>query len=248
MSREEVQDAELARLAALGRLSDAARLSGGVAHAVRNALVVLQTQLTELETKLATTERVAPGTTEILSSIRGAVKQLAAITEEAVRFVRTDPRDDGATDPRGEVERACSLVRLHSTRVARLTVHTEETPLVRMRPASITQVVLHLVLRACESFDRTWRPLGRIDVSLRPEAGGALLEIADDGPPLEPSERAALEGRAGEDPRFGADPGARGVGLLLCEVLVRRAGGHITVTEPPEGGNRVAITLPTVAS
>ena len=72
---------------------------------------------------------------------------------------------------------------------------------------------------------------GRVRLSAARDDGTVVVVVEDEGPGL---------GRAGaSDPSVG-----RGLGLALCEALVRRAGGQIDAVSNDRGGTTFRIRLP----
>jgi signal transduction histidine kinase len=90
-----------------------------------------------------------------------------------------------------------------------------------------------------ENAARHGRPDGRVRVTLRDEARGALLVVDDDGPGVPEADRARifepfarLQSTNGE---------GSGLGLALVEQQVRHHGARIEVTDSPLGGARFSV-------
>jgi signal transduction histidine kinase len=90
---------------------------------------------------------------------------------------------------------------------------------------------------------------GGARVSVRPGPGSpprtVVVEVADQGPGVEPAERARLfepffRGRLA---REGQVPGS-GLGLALVRRIVEGHGGSVTVASPPGQGTTFTVTLP----
>jgi signal transduction histidine kinase len=72
-----------------------------------------------------------------------------------------------------------------------------------------------------------------MSVRLRPDAGGAVLEVADSGPGFEPA--AAARGRS--------DRGSSGLGLDIARRAAEASGGAMTISASPAGGGLVTLRL-----
>jgi two-component system sensor histidine kinase HydH len=72
---------------------------------------------------------------------------------------------------------------------------------------------------------------GAIDVTLRGDAGGLVVQIADHGPGIPPD----VQQRVFE-PYFTTKPDGTGLGLALVRQTVQAHRGTISVTETPGGG------------
>ena len=64
------------------------------------------------------------------------------------------------------------------------------------------------------------------------------IDVADDGPGIEPGELARVF-----DPFFTTKPKGTGLGLSIAQALVAANGGRILVQSPPGGGAMFSIVL-----
>ena len=89
---------------------------------------------------------------------------------------------------------------------------------------------------------------GRVEVRLTATAEEATLTVGDDGPGIEPQERALLFDRLfrGDDVQRLQVSGA-GLGLAIARSIVEAHDGTIEVSSEPGGGARFEIALPLVA-
>src|SRR4051812_416289 len=107
--------------------------------------------------------------------------------------------------------------------------------------ARLREVVANLLSNALEYSD------GAIDVSVRPEDGSALLEVADHGPGLSEEQRAHVF-----EPFYRADPartrrkGGAGLGLSIVSAILEAHGGTIAIVGTDGGGATFRVMLPAV--
>jgi nitrogen fixation/metabolism regulation signal transduction histidine kinase len=80
---------------------------------------------------------------------------------------------------------------------------------------------------------------GRVVVAARPEGATAVLEVRDDGPGIDPAERARVF-----DPYFTTKDEGTGLGLAIVKKVVLEHGGSIDCGVAPEGGAAFRIRLP----
>ena len=72
-----------------------------------------------------------------------------------------------------------------------------------------------------------------------------MLEVDDDGPGIDPSQRAAVFERFVRlDEGRSRNEGGSGLGLAIVRAIARRHGGDATIRESPLGGAQVAVELP----
>jgi signal transduction histidine kinase len=101
-------------------------------------------------------------------------------------------------------------------------------------PAGYGSVVDQLLYRVCQEALRNVEKhagASHVSVSVRREAGAAVLSVTDDGRGI----------RAEADP----DDADGHFGLRIVEDLVRDAGGSLSVAPRPEGGTVVIVEVPT---
>jgi signal transduction histidine kinase len=102
-------------------------------------------------------------------------------------------------------------------------------------PAQVEQILLNLLKNAMEAL----APGGRVTISTGTADGQAYVEIADDGPGLDPDARANLFRP------FTTTKGAggSGLGLAVSRRLARGLGGDLD-NLPTEAGTRWRLSLP----
>ncbi len=99
--------------------------------------------------------------------------------------------------------------------------------------------LLHNARRAC--------PEGQIEVTAQPAGERVILAVEDEGPGIDPAERAAIfEPFTRLDAARARDHGGVGLGLYLCRQIAQAHGGTITAEDRPDGarGARLAVVLP----
>lgn len=102
-------------------------------------------------------------------------------------------------------------------------------------PAQVEQILLNLLKNAIEAL----APGGRVTVATGTAAGRAFVDVADDGPGLDPDARANLF------KAFTTTKGAggSGLGLAVSRRLARGLGGDLEHV-PSDAGTRWRLTLP----
>ncbi|MGD9955950.1 MAG: ATP-binding protein [Candidatus Nanopelagicales bacterium] len=114
----------------------------------------------------------------------------------------------------------------------------------RTDPLRVRQIIDNL----CENALRVTPSGGPLVIALRPEAGGAVLEVRDGGPGLTADDVAvAFEPAALYERYRGVRTVGTGVGLALVGRLAERLGGRAFAGAAPEGGARIGVVLPASA-
>ena len=117
----------------------------------------------------------------------------------------------------------------------------ERVPTIRADHDRLTQVMVNLLANAAKFVpDRG----GRVEVVLRRDGDGLVVEVRDNGPGVPPDERATVF----EKFRQGGDaltrPPGTGLGLPISRQIVDHFGGRMWVESAPGGGACFAFRLP----
>lgn len=112
-----------------------------------------------------------------------------------------------------------------------------EIPLIPGDPERLKQVFCNLLDNAAKHGSEG----GRIDVRLRQEGDKVKISIRDHGPGIPEAELAHVKEKfyKGSSKNRGT-----GIGLAVCDEIVSRHGGALTIANAPEGGCIATMTLP----
>ncbi|TDC67185.1 HAMP domain-containing histidine kinase [Actinomadura sp. GC306] len=234
-SGDEIADLAATTNETLARLQDsAARQRGFVAdasHELRSPIASLRTQL-----------EVAAAHPELLD-MDGLVEDVVRLQHLAADLLLLARIDAGERPPRETVALG-TLVRdevTHRAASGRVPPRSsiEADPAVTGVPRQLSRVVGNLLDNAGRHADQVVR------LSLREEAGQAVIQVADDGPGVPPGDRDRIFQRFVRlDDARSRDEGGSGLGLAIARDLVVAHGGSITVGEAPEGGALFEVRLP----
>jgi two-component system, OmpR family, sensor kinase len=110
-------------------------------------------------------------------------------------------------------------------------------------PDRLKQLLLILVDNAIKYTPEA----GEIRLTLRLEAGSALVTVSDSGIGIDPEDLPHLFDRFYRADRARArDHGGTGLGLAIAKWIAERHGGQITVESAPGNGTTVSVRLPAV--
>ncbi len=104
----------------------------------------------------------------------------------------------------------------------------------------IAQVLMNLVGNAIKFSDR-----GAIEIRAVQEAGAVRIDVADEGPGVQPDDQARIfaEFQQGDD-TITRQKGGTGLGLSISKRIVELHGGRLWVTSTPGHGATFSFTLP----
>ena len=113
-------------------------------------------------------------------------------------------------------------------------------PQVFGNPQRIEQVVVNLLINACQSLPASDRAIA-LTTAHDPAEGKVVLTVRDEGVGIPAEHLPRLT-----DPFFTTkrESGGTGLGLSISAGIVQEHGGEISFTSPPGGGTAVTLTLP----
>ncbi len=220
------------RLAAIGQLA------AQIAHEVRNPLnaLGLNVELLADEARDGNATEVA----EIVGDIRGEVGRLTKITESYLELGRLPAMRLEPHSLNGLVE---ELVRFQNEELERGGVRVTlnlaaELPDLQLDASQVRQALLNIVRNAGEALREEGGGTLAIS-SFRARSPDVVLEIADDGPGMDPEHVSRIF-----DPFFSTKEKGSGLGLPLTHQVIAEHGGTITCTSTPGEGTTFTIRLP----
>jgi two-component system cell cycle sensor histidine kinase/response regulator CckA len=232
-SRLEKEVARAQRLDSLGMLA------GGIAHDFNNLLAVILIAATELEQD----EDAAPGFAQRAHSIAESARRGGALTSRLLQFARGRVSPTVGVELEGELPDMLDMLARTLGRNLEWSIDVEaDLPAVAIDEAELEQILVNLCVNARDAMAPGG---GRISVgawtSRDPDREFVVLEIADDGPGMEPE----LLGRVIEPFVTTKGSGAgTGLGLAVVHGLVSARGGTMDISSEPGRGTRVTLRLP----
>jgi signal transduction histidine kinase len=221
----------------LERLGTIGRLSAGITHDLRNVIVALRTVEWEIE---QTT--VNPALRETLTVGLRGVDNLLRTLQTLHEFAKSGSMalQLRPVEPAAVVNDALAIARMDlAFRLRKVSCDlATELPPVQADQQKLTQVLVNLVRNALQAT-----PQGasvRVAARVRPD-GEVVLAVEDEGPgvPLDLREKlfqpfASAKGEGG-----------LGMGLYMARLIVEAHRGRIALVDPPGGGARFEVVLPT---
>lgn len=219
------------------KISALGTLLAGIAHELNNPLSVVVGQaalLNELVTDDAIKSRA--------EKIHSAADRCARIVRTFLSMARSRPMERGPVDVNGLIDAALDLVG-YGLRTADITVArdlAEDLPPVWGEGDQLHQVLTNLLINAQHALQEITPPR-ELRLSTRLEDGCARIEVADNGPGIDPE----LAKRVFE-PFVTTKPAGigTGIGLSVCHGIASAHGGSIELISTPGQGACFVIRLP----
>ena len=235
-AHEQVMQAE--KMASIGKLA------ATVAHEINNPLSGILTYAKLLRKWLdrgGWDEQRRDEVRGSLELIESESRRCGDIVRNLLTFSRSSPMNLQWADLNQVIDRCVRLVQ-HQTELSNVQLQSqlaEDLPQVQCDPAQIEQLLLALMINACEAMPHG----GNLWVRSRmvPQIGSVQLEVQDDGVGIPESVLPNLF-----EPFFTTKEKGHGVGLGLAisKGIVERHRGRIDVESKPGQGTRFTITLP----
>jgi signal transduction histidine kinase len=256
------------------RLATVGKLAAGVAHSINNPAAYVVANLDEIRecmapladlTQLALDAIRRQGSEQERTELKRLVKiarapmvfddigDMLAESLEGMGRIRDivhdlkgfSAQDDEAplpTDLTRVVETALHLAQADLKHRVNLQVHMPELPPVLGASGRLSQVVLQLLLNALQSFDDEHQGERRVEVIGVVDQGAVALTVRDNGRGMDRNTQERIW-----DPFFTTHTrGALGLGLPICQDIIARHGGTLTVESAPGAGTSVTVRMPSM--
>jgi two-component system NtrC family sensor kinase len=224
------------------KMSAVGQLVAGVAHDLNNPLA----SVLGFADFLVESPEVPANLREPLRVIQQESLRAATIVRNLLSFARKQEHRRHHETIRQVLEATLVLLR-NQLMADRVDVHLEiepGLPELYVNANQIQQVFVNLIHNASQAIASTGNP-GEIRITARHGPQGVVIDVSDNGPGM-PEELAA---RAFE-PFFTTKPEGQGTGLGLniCQGIVKEHGGLITLTTAPGAGATFSVELPLLDS
>lgn len=255
LRRNQQQLVQADKMAALGVLVS------GVAHEINNpngmillnmpilkdvcndALTALEQQHTAVELGGLPFHRIKQELPLMLDEMQDGSRRIKRIVEDLKDFARQD--DAALLEPLDLNQVAQAAVRLVDRSLRSATnrfeaSYTEPLPLVRGNSQRIEQVLVNLLLNACQALSDPSRGIFLRTFS-DPAANTVGIQVRDEGCGIAPEHLDRLT-----DPFFTTkrESGGTGLGLSVSSGIAKEHGGQLQFSSPPGQGTTVTLVLP----
>ena len=234
-AREEMRVRELERqLFHAERLSTVGRLAAGLAHEINNPLEGMSNYLSLAHEDLARGDTAAAA--RRLDAVREGVERVAGTVRQVLAQAEPGGAPRSPVDVGALLRQTLEFVRTRGEfrNIAFAQDGPGEGLTVRGNPVMLGQVLLNIVLNACEAQPSG----GEVGVAARREAEQVVIEIADRGPGIKTPDLLRIF-----EP-FYSTKESTGLGLSICHTIVREHDGALSAQNRPDGGAVFRVSLP----
>jgi PAS domain S-box-containing protein len=234
------------RLVLSDRLVAMGTLAAGVAHEINNPLSFVISNLSFLANELRTLAgEVAPGRLneleEVLREAAMGANRVRQIVADLKTFSRADDDVPTAVNLQNVLESALTIARAELRSRAQVVRDYVEVPPVEGSEGRLGQVFLNLLINAAQAIPPGQSDHNEIRIKLRAVQGHVIVEIRDTGAGIPPEMRSRIF-----DPFFTTKPVGvgTGLGLFVCQGIITRFGGEISVESEMGHGTTFRVIFP----
>jgi C4-dicarboxylate-specific signal transduction histidine kinase len=241
--RAEEQAAALRmQLEHVSRVALAGELAASLAHELNQPLTAIVANAEAGQHMLAAGGPHDANLTEVLDDIVAQGLRASDVIRELREFLRTGHADARPVDLSHLVHDMLPLVRreFEDSGVQLRLALAEGLPLVEGRRVQLGQVVVNVLMNACEAL--TGRDGDRVvTVTTGARENRVEIVVRDNGPGLSPEVAARIF-----DPFVTTKTTGMGMGLAICRSIAEAHRGRLTADSPAEGGLSVTLSLPAI--
>ena len=215
------------------KLAVVGEMSSVIAHEVRTPLGILRSsaQMLSRESGISDEGR------ELVGFIESETERLNRLVSAMLDTARPRAPSYAAVDLHALIEKSIALLggQAEKKQVVVTTALQAGRPVIECDAEQMTQVLLNLLMNGLQILGHG----GRIEVSTRDDDRSLTIEIADDGPGIDPAERTRVF-----EAFFFRREGGIGLGLAIVQQIVGAHGGEVEAAESRLGGALFRIRLP----
>ncbi len=227
-------------LAHLGRVALVGELSTALAHEMKQPLAAIMANVSVGQRLLQADGAATTELRTILEDIAADDRRARDVIDHLRDLVKKNGSKAQVLSTNAVVSEVLALVRsdLNRRGVVVSTRLCEPAPVVFGDRVELQQVVLNLVINACDAMVHT-PPGQRLLVVSTTAQGDARIEIRDRGSGIPPEALTKIF-----EPFVTTKQDGLGLGLAICRSIVTAHGGHISATNNPEDGTTFTVSLP----
>lgn len=215
------------------KLAVVGEMSSVIAHEVRTPLGILRSSAQMLQRESGISEEGR----ELVGFIESETERLNRLVSAMLDTARPRAPSYAAVDMHALIEKGIAMLgaQAEKKQVSVTTRLRAAKPVIECDEEQITQVLLNLLMNGLQILDHG----GQIELATHDDDAFLTIEMADDGPGIDPAERTRVF-----EAFFFKREGGIGLGLAIVQQIVGAHGGEIEAAESKLGGALFRIRLP----
>jgi len=215
------------RIRRMERFMGLGTLAAGLHHEIKNPLSALSLHVQLLEERLD--QQADHEVAESLGVLKTEVTRIAGVLENFRDYASTDRMNVVPTDVGKLLRHIVDLMRPKAEHQhVEIELDLPEQPLaeILLDPVRFEQVLLNLVINALDVLPSG----GKITLAAECAGSSLHLDVADTGSGIPDNIRSRIF-----DPYFTTKSGGSGMGLAVCDKIIRQHGGELDLETSPSG-------------
>lgn len=215
------------------KLAVVGEMASVIAHEVRTPLGILRSSAQMLQRESGLSEEGR----ELVGFIESETERLNRLVSAMLDTARPRAPSYTAVDMHALIGKSIAMLGAQADkhRVSVTTSLAAAKPVIECDAEQLTQVLLNLLMNGLQILDHG----GHIELATRDDDAHLYIEMADDGPGIDPAERTRVF-----EAFFFKREGGIGLGLAIVQQIVNAHGGEIDAAESRLGGALFRIRLP----
>jgi len=213
----------------------------GIAHEIRNPLSAINIYLKMLrELFTGEGEYSEEEVAEVMTELQSASDRIERIVRKVLDFSKPHAPNMVLSDVNQCITESVDLARvtLWKEGITMKIALGQNIPECILETRSVSQIILNLLTNAADAMKDIEKPKTILITSSRDE-DHVIIKVSDPGPGVIPKDRERIF-----EPFFTTKPGGLGIGLSICNRIIRDHGGYISVGESGMGGAEFQICIP----
>jgi PAS domain S-box-containing protein len=228
-------------LAHLGRVSLLSALTGALAHEINQPLTAARVNVDAAEMLLAQEPLPIAALRDALEDIRHDNNRAGEVLQRIRTLLRRDTTHYEAIEINEIVGEVVKLFQSNAARRGiRIKLYLSPQSLsVRGDRVQLQQIVLNLLMNACDAVQDDEKPFREVSLRTAPEPHGMIVSVKDSGAGLSDRELARIF-----DPFYTTKSEGMGLGLSICRAIVAAHGGTVDALRNSDKGMTFFVVLP----
>jgi PAS domain S-box-containing protein len=239
---EEEAQRQREELAHVLRMTTLGELAASLAHEINQPLAAIVANAQATRRLLAAGRASRPGVTEALSDVVQDAKRASEVIRRLRALFRKEHVEPRPVDVNELVEDVVRLLR-HDIERQRIALHralARGLPLIPGDPVQLQQVLLNLLVNACEAIAATDEGAREMVIeTARHGADGVAISIRDSGVGVKEGDLERIF-----EHFVSTKPDGLGMGLAISRSIVQAHGGHMRATANADRGLTLHVDLP----
>ena len=222
------------------KMTSLGRVAATITHEIRNALSSINIYLHTLE-KIYERKTGRGKEKEILEQIKRSSDQIESVVKTVKDFARPGAPKLELSDINECVNEAVDMCAktLRKNRIKIEKLPDQGLSQCYLDRRQIQRVIVNLILNAADALQSVDRDIKRIEIASFKEDENIAVRVSDNGPGIPLHLRGMIF-----EPFFSSKDDSTGIGLTICQQIIRDHGGLIYVRDSGSGGAEFVIELP----